>query len=157
MASYQANADSQEDSNEESFYFSMKKVTVDWELLSTVDIDNVVSEVDVDVLQRHIDVVTFCDLDGLKCQNCQNPTNPGVKKLLRLAQLLLEWFLYLQEVAATKLIAAETENMKLQRKNSKQKNMMELIAADLLAKNNIVEMQQSLLRIRISGEKVQLR
>ncbi|XP_053301822.1 midasin [Pleuronectes platessa] len=49
--------------------------------------------------------VTFCSLDGERCQECRSPVDPGLLKVLQLAQLSVEWLLHCQEVLSLNLHA----------------------------------------------------
>ncbi|CAG04951.1 unnamed protein product [Tetraodon nigroviridis] len=69
------------------FRFRPRREKVDWRRIHAVDIDHVVSQLDVDVLQEHINTVTFCSLDAEQCQRCQSPMDLTLMKLFRLAQL----------------------------------------------------------------------
>ncbi|XP_028294425.1 zinc finger protein Dzip1-like isoform X2 [Gouania willdenowi] len=89
------------------FKFHMRRESVDWRRIIAVDVDLVVSQVDVEMLQEHISMVTFCSLEGECCVRCRNPIDPSLVKLLRLAQLSLEWLLYSQEVLTYNLVAVE--------------------------------------------------
>uniref|UniRef100_A0A8C5I4U7 Zinc finger protein Dzip1-like n=2 Tax=Gouania willdenowi TaxID=441366 RepID=A0A8C5I4U7_GOUWI len=89
------------------FKFHLRRESVDWRRIIAVDVDLVVSQVDVDMLQEHISMVTFCSLEGECCVRCRNPIDPSLVKLLRLAQLSLEWLLYSQEVLTHNLVAVE--------------------------------------------------
>ncbi|XP_028301427.1 zinc finger protein Dzip1-like [Gouania willdenowi] len=89
------------------FKFHLRRESVDWRRIIAVDVDLVVSQVDVDMLQEHISMVTFCSLEGECCVRCRNPIDPSLMKLLRLAQLSLEWLLYSQEVLTHNLVAVE--------------------------------------------------
>ncbi|XP_028294423.1 zinc finger protein Dzip1-like [Gouania willdenowi] len=89
------------------FKFHLRRESMDWRRIIAVDVGLVVSQVDVDMLQEHISMVTFCSLEGECCVRCRNPIDPSLVKLLRLAQLSLEWLLYSQEVLTYNLVAVE--------------------------------------------------
>uniref|UniRef100_A0A663E5C5 C2H2-type domain-containing protein n=1 Tax=Aquila chrysaetos chrysaetos TaxID=223781 RepID=A0A663E5C5_AQUCH len=85
------------------FHFQPRRVSVDWRRLSTIDVDRVAQEVDVAVLQEHIAGVTFCNLDGERCPHCRQPADPILLKVLRMAQLSIEYLLHCQECLGTSL------------------------------------------------------
>lgn len=54
-------------------------------------------------LQEHIAGVTFCNLDGEQCPHCRQPADPVLLKVLRMAQLSIEYLLHCQECLGTSL------------------------------------------------------
>ncbi|NWW90837.1 DZI1L protein, partial [Rhynochetos jubatus] len=85
------------------FHFQPRRVSVDWRRFSAVDVERVAREVDVATLQDHITSVTFCNLDGERCPHCGQPADPVLLKVLRLAQLSIEYLLHCQEHLGTSL------------------------------------------------------
>ncbi|XP_069647902.1 cilium assembly protein DZIP1L [Haliaeetus albicilla] len=85
------------------FHFQPRRVSVDWRHLSAIDVDRVAREVDVAALQEHIAGVTFCNLDGEQCPHCRQPADPVLLKVLRMAQLSIEYLLHCQECLGTSL------------------------------------------------------
>uniref|UniRef100_A0A8B9RTT2 C2H2-type domain-containing protein n=1 Tax=Accipiter nisus TaxID=211598 RepID=A0A8B9RTT2_9AVES len=85
------------------FHFQPRRASVDWRRLSTIDVDRVAREVDVAALQEHIAGVTFCNLDGEQCPHCRQPADPVLLKVLRMAQLSIEYLLHCQECLGTSL------------------------------------------------------
>ncbi|XP_019329114.1 PREDICTED: zinc finger protein DZIP1L [Aptenodytes forsteri] len=85
------------------FYFQPRQVGVDWHRFSAIDVERVAQEVDVAVLQEHIAGVTFCNLDGERCPHCGQPADPVLLKVLRMAQLSIEYLLHCQERLGTSL------------------------------------------------------
>ncbi|KFV99034.1 Zinc finger protein DZIP1L, partial [Eurypyga helias] len=71
--------------------FQPRRVGVDWRRFSAIDVERVAREVDVATLQDHITGVTFCNLDGERL------------KVLRMAQLSIEYLLHCQEHLGTSL------------------------------------------------------
>lgn len=146
------------------FKFRPRRETVDWRRINAVDVDLVASRLDVDTLQEHINTVTFCSLEGERCQRCQSPVDPILIKLLRLAQLTVEWVLHCQEVLAMNLQAAEEkleargrEKQEMLEQQNKQEEKVKTMAAELKQRKKIIRTQQSLLVPRIiSGQKVEL-
>lgn len=70
---------------------------MDWRSFSTVDVERVAREVDLATLQQHLASVTFCDLDGERCPHCGQPADPVLLKVLRMAQLSIEYLLHCQD------------------------------------------------------------
>lgn len=85
------------------FHFQPHRVGVDWRRFSAIDVDRVAQEVDVAVLQEHITSITFCSLDGERCPHCGQPADPILLKVLRMAQLSIEYLLHCQEHLETSL------------------------------------------------------
>uniref|UniRef100_A0A672ZS98 C2H2-type domain-containing protein n=1 Tax=Sphaeramia orbicularis TaxID=375764 RepID=A0A672ZS98_9TELE len=138
------------------FKFRPRRESVDWRRINAVDIDLVVSQLDVDALQEHISSVTFCSLDGERCQRCQSPVDPALVKLLRLAQLSVEWLLHCQEflsfnlrTAEERLVAAGREREQLLAQQKKQEEKMKMLTTELKQRKKVIRTQQSLLTPRI--------
>ncbi|NXK46931.1 DZI1L protein, partial [Chauna torquata] len=85
------------------FRFQPRGAGVDWRRFSAVDVERVAREVDVAALQEHITGVTFCNLDGERCPHCGQPADPVLLKVLRMAQLSIEYLLHCQEHLRTSL------------------------------------------------------
>ncbi|XP_041822058.1 zinc finger protein Dzip1 isoform X2 [Chelmon rostratus] len=143
------------------FKFRPRRESVDWRRINAVDIDLVVSQLDVDALQEHISTVTFCSLEGERCQRCQSPVDPALVKLLQLAQLTVEWLLHCQEfltlnlhAAEERLAAAGREREQLLAQQKKQEEKVKALTAELKQRKKVIRTQQSLLTPRIiSGQK----
>ncbi|XP_073318497.1 cilium assembly protein DZIP1 [Pagrus major] len=138
------------------FKFRPRRESVDWRRINAVDIELVVSQLDVDALQDHISTVTFCSLDGERCQRCQSPVDPALVKLLRLAQLSVEWLLHCQEfltlnlrAAEERLAAAGKEREQLLAQQKKQEEKVKALTAELKQRRKVIRTQQSMLAPRI--------
>ncbi|KAM3585722.1 uncharacterized protein V6R79_025466 [Siganus canaliculatus] len=143
------------------FKFRPRREIVDWRRINAVDIDQVVSQLDVDALQEHISTVTFCSLSGERCQRCQSPVDPALVKLLQLAQLTVEWLLHCQEFlslnlreAEERLVSASTEHKQLLAEQKKQEEKVKALTTELKQRKKVIRTQQSLLTPQnISGQK----
>lgn len=146
------------------FKFRPRRESVDWRRINALDVDLVVSQLDVDALQEHIGTVTFCSLDGERCQRCQSPVDPALIKLFRLAQLTVEWLLHCQEfltlsvrTAEERLTAMDREREQLLAQQRKQEEKVKALTAELKQRKKVIRTQQSMLTPRlISGHKVPL-
>lgn len=144
------------------FKFRPRRESVDWRRISALDVDLVVSQLDVDVLQEHIGTVTFCSLEGERCQRCQSPVDPALIKLFRLAQLTVEWLLHCQEflalsvrTAEERVAAAEREREQLLAQQRKQEEKVKALSTELKQRKKVIRTQQSMLTPRLlSGHKV---
>uniref|UniRef100_A0A671RXM7 Cilium assembly protein DZIP1 n=1 Tax=Sinocyclocheilus anshuiensis TaxID=1608454 RepID=A0A671RXM7_9TELE len=87
--------------------FRARRENVDWRRINAVDVDRVASELDFHALQEHITEVTFCSVEGERCQRCQSPVDPALIKLFRLAQLTVEYLLHSQDCLSISLQTAE--------------------------------------------------
>ncbi|KAF0046252.1 hypothetical protein F2P81_002781 [Scophthalmus maximus] len=134
------------------FSFRPRREIVDWQRLNEVDINRVMSKLDVDALQEHISTVAFCSLDGERCQRCRNPVDPALLKLLQLAQLTVEWVLHCQECltadlhkAEEQLEAAGAEHRQLLELQSRQQEKEKALDAELKkSKKEVRELQSQL-------------
>ncbi|KAK2856767.1 hypothetical protein Q5P01_005502 [Channa striata] len=138
------------------FRFRLRRESVDWRRIGAVDVDLVVSQLDVDTLQEYISTVTFCSLDGERCPRCQSPVDPALVKLLRLAQLTVEWLLHCQEflslnlrAAEERLAAAGREHEQLLAQQKKQEEKVKMLNTELKQRKKVIHTQQSLLAPRI--------
>ncbi|XP_043966301.1 zinc finger protein Dzip1 isoform X2 [Gambusia affinis] len=139
-----------------AFKFRPRRESVDWRRINAVDVDLVASQLDVDALQEHIGTVTFCRLDGECCQRCQSPVDPALVKLLRLAQLSVEWLLHCQEIlsanlrsAEERLAAAAGEREQLLALHRKQEEKVKALMGELKQRKKVIRTQQSMLAPRI--------
>ncbi|XP_076004884.1 cilium assembly protein DZIP1 isoform X2 [Genypterus blacodes] len=138
------------------FKFRPRRESVDWRRINAVDVDQVICQLDVDVLQEHINTVTFCTLDGERCQRCQSPVDPALVKLLRLAQLTVEWLLHCQEfltlnlhASEDRMVAAGREREQILAQQKKQEEKVKTLITELKQRKKIIRTQQSLLTPRI--------
>ena len=82
------------------FYFQQRRGRIDLRTLSQMDLDKIVRDVDIDVLQMHLENITF---SNLKEEDLRFLTDPLVIKLFRTSQLMIEYLLYAQEQLASNL------------------------------------------------------
>ncbi|XP_076986337.1 cilium assembly protein DZIP1L-like [Tamandua tetradactyla] len=80
-----------------AFKFQPRRESVDWRRISALDVERVARELDVATLQENIAGVTFCSLDREACSRCGQPVDPALLKVLRLAQLTIEYLLHCQD------------------------------------------------------------
>uniref|UniRef100_A0A670I6J4 C2H2-type domain-containing protein n=1 Tax=Podarcis muralis TaxID=64176 RepID=A0A670I6J4_PODMU len=90
-----------------AFQFRPRLDPPDWRRLSAVDVERVAAEVDVAALQEHLAHVAFCDAGRERCPRCQAPADPLLLRLLRLAQLSLEYLLHCQDYLSAQLRATQ--------------------------------------------------
>ncbi|XP_064825787.1 cilium assembly protein DZIP1-like isoform X1 [Oncorhynchus masou masou] len=131
------------------FKFRPRRESVDWRRISAVDVDLVASELDFQTLQEHITGVTFCNVEGERCVRCQNPVDPALLKLFRLAQLTVEYLLHSQEYLTLSLGAAEErlqtqvrEHQQLQAQQQKQADQAKVLKTELKQRKKIIALNQ---------------
>ncbi|XP_073481601.1 cilium assembly protein DZIP1L isoform X1 [Aquarana catesbeiana] len=81
----------------QTFRFQSRRDGIDWRRISAIDVEKVARELDISTLQENISSITFCNLDNERCPYCQNPVDPVLLKVLKLAQLTIEYLLQCQE------------------------------------------------------------
>ncbi|XP_014644794.1 PREDICTED: zinc finger protein DZIP1L [Ceratotherium simum simum] len=90
-----------------TFKFQPRRESVDWRRISALDVDRVARELDVATLQENIAGVTFCNLDREACSRCGQPVDPALLKVLRLAQLIIEYLLHCQDCLSASVAQLE--------------------------------------------------
>ncbi|XP_043330246.1 zinc finger protein DZIP1L isoform X2 [Cervus canadensis] len=90
-----------------TFKFQPRRESVDWRRISALDVDRVARELDVAALQENIAGVTFCNLDREVCGRCGQPVDPALLKVLRLAQLSIEYLLHCQDCLSASVAQLE--------------------------------------------------
>lgn len=113
------------------FQFRPRLESVDWRRLSAIDVDKVAGAVDVLTLQENLMNITFCKLEDEKCPHCQSGVDPVLLKLIRLAQLSIEYLMHSQEFLTTQLHNVE-ERLRLSLANCEQsKELLAKQAGDI--------------------------
>ncbi|XP_076004920.1 cilium assembly protein DZIP1-like [Genypterus blacodes] len=140
------------------FKFRPRRESVDWRRINAVDVDQVIRQLDLDVLQEHISTVTFCTLDGERCQRCHTPVDPALVKLLRLAQLTVEWLHHCQvsrthdlHASEDRLVAAGKECEQILAQKKKQEEKLKGLRAELKQCKKIISSRTSFLTPPIVG------
>ncbi|KAJ8790724.1 hypothetical protein J1605_021152 [Eschrichtius robustus] len=90
-----------------AFKFQPRRERMDWRRISALDVDRVARELDVATLQETIVSVTFCNLDREVCGHCGQPVDPALLKVLRLAQLSIEYLLHCQDCLSASVAQLE--------------------------------------------------
>ncbi|XP_040821000.1 zinc finger protein DZIP1L [Ochotona curzoniae] len=90
-----------------TFKFQPRRESVDWRRISALDVERVARELDVATLQENISGVTFCNLDRETCSRCGQPVDPALLKVLRLAQLSIEYLLHCQDCLSSSVAQLE--------------------------------------------------
>ncbi|XP_040283553.1 zinc finger protein DZIP1L isoform X1 [Bufo bufo] len=108
----------------QSFRFRPRKDLIDWRRFSAIDVDRVAYELDITTLQETISTVTFCNLDNEKCPHCQQPVDLVLLKVLKLAQLTIEYLLQCQEFLCNNVAQLEDQIQKAIGEHQKTKDDM---------------------------------
>ncbi|KAK7893425.1 hypothetical protein WMY93_022577 [Mugilogobius chulae] len=134
------------------FRFQPRRESVDWRRINAVDIDTVVSQMDVGVLQEYINAVTYCSLEGERCPRCQSAVDPALIKLFRLAQLTVEYLLHCQELLTVemhameeKLEAAGKDHIQLLAQQKEKEEQIKTLNEELKQRKKVIRTQQRLL------------
>ncbi|XP_012890118.1 PREDICTED: zinc finger protein DZIP1L [Dipodomys ordii] len=90
-----------------AFKFQPRRGSLDWRRISALDVERVARELDVAALQENIASVTFCDLGREACSRCGHPVDPALLKVLRLAQLTIEYLLHCQDCLSASVAQLE--------------------------------------------------
>ncbi|XP_030350793.1 LOW QUALITY PROTEIN: zinc finger protein DZIP1L [Strigops habroptila] len=135
------------------FHFQPRRISVDWRRFSAIDVERVAREVDVAMLQEHITSITFCNLDGERCPHCGQPADPVLLKVLRMAQLSIEYLLHCQEhlgtslaVRAQRLEAARAELASTQQQAAEQAAQLQVSKEESRRWKKLLAMHQPLLQ-----------
>ncbi|XP_072832560.1 cilium assembly protein DZIP1 isoform X4 [Vicugna pacos] len=139
------------------FQFRPRLESVDWRRLSAIDVDKVAGAVDVLTLQENIVNITFCKLEDEKCPHCQSGVDPVLLKLIRLAQLTIEYLLHSQEFLTSQLHSLE-ERLLLsladceQSKQllSKQAGQIKLLKEECKRRKKMISTQQLMMEAKAS-------
>ncbi|XP_074689357.1 cilium assembly protein DZIP1L [Strix aluco] len=135
------------------FHFQSRRVSMDWRRFSAINVERVAQEVDVATLQEHITSITFCNLDGERCPHCGQPADPILLKVLRMAQLSIEYLLHCQERLGTSLAthtqrlqAAHAELAYTQQQAAEQEVQLRGVKEENRRWKKLIAMQQLLLQ-----------
>jgi hypothetical protein len=78
----------------DGFFFQQRRGHLNLRSIAGLNLEKLVREVDVDLLQIHIENITFCNL---REEDLRYLTDPQIVKLFRISQLMLEYLLYSQD------------------------------------------------------------
>lgn len=119
--------------------------------------DKVAGAVDVLTLQENIMNITFCKLEDEKCAHCQSGVDPVLLKLIRLAQLTIEYLLHSQEFLTSQLHHLE-ERLRLSLEEgeqsrtllSKQAGEIKLLKEECKRRKKMISTQQLMIEAKAS-------
>ncbi|KAM9174130.1 cilium assembly protein DZIP1 isoform 1-T1 [Pangshura tecta] len=145
-----------------AFQFRPRHGSPDWRRLSAVDVERVANELDVTVLQEHLGHITFCSTERLLCPHCRGPADPLLLKLVRLAQLSIEYLLHCQEHLGTQLQvreqalrAADTRLEEMGKEEARRAQEMKLLKEECRRRKKMISTQQMMLEARASYHQCQ--
>ncbi|XP_062989302.1 cilium assembly protein DZIP1L [Elgaria multicarinata webbii] len=136
-----------------AFKFQPRRDTIDWRRFSAIDVERVARELDLATLQESINGVTFCNLDAEKCPYCQQPVDPVLLKVLKMAQLIIEYLLHSQECLSMSLALQEEQHQgaledlkQLKRDLDKQAEELKCVKEECRRRKKMIASQQLLLQ-----------
>ncbi|XP_070327606.1 cilium assembly protein DZIP1 isoform X3 [Odocoileus virginianus] len=139
------------------FQFRPRLESVDWRRLSAIDVDKVAGAVDVLTLQENIMNITFCKLEDEKCPHCQSGVDPVLLKLIRLAQLTIEYLLHSQEFLTSQLHGLEdrlrlslAEGEHSKKLLTKQAGEIKLLREECKRRKKLISTQQLMIEAKAS-------
>ncbi|XP_055282544.1 cilium assembly protein DZIP1 isoform X2 [Moschus berezovskii] len=139
------------------FQFRPRLESVDWRRLSAIDVDKVAGAVDVLTLQENIMNITFCKLEDEKCPHCQSGVDPVLLKLIRLAQLTIEYLLHSQEFLTSQLRGLEerlrrslAEGEHSKKLLTKQAGEIKLLKEECKRRKKLISTQQLMIEAKAS-------
>lgn len=104
--------------SEEFFAFRQRVGKLNWKVISSIDMDDLVDKVSVGELQTVLDSLTFCQFTE---KETNNQSSKLVTKACQLMQYTIEYLLHCQEMQAQRLDDASAANEELQMKHMKLK------------------------------------
>ncbi|KAJ3253839.1 Zinc finger protein dzip1l [Boothiomyces macroporosus] len=107
-----------QDTAEKEFYFKPKRQRINWRVLTSLNVDDIVRKNDVGSLQNIIENITFCDAHESGRSSITSDlesVDPNMLKLFQLAQLIIEFLLYTQTdlIEKNNAINEANQNLKL--------------------------------------------
>ncbi|XP_042699610.2 cilium assembly protein DZIP1 isoform X2 [Chrysemys picta bellii] len=145
-----------------AFQFRPRHGSPDWRRLSAVDVERVAGELDVAALQEHLGHVTFCSAERLLCPHCRGPADPLLLKLVRLAQLSIEYLLHCQEHLGAQLQgreqalrAADAQLEEAGKEAARRAQEMKLLKEECRRRKKMISTQQMMLEARASYHQCQ--
>ena len=121
-----------------AFTFAPRSMKLNWRALSQVNLDKIKREVNIDTLQDHLEMVAFANAAGA---DCAQYADPNFIKVFQLAQLMIEYCLYSQEVI-------DEARLNLQKEYETQKAKADKLAASEKALKDQVAMLKKELKLQ---------
>ncbi|XP_072469667.1 cilium assembly protein DZIP1L isoform X2 [Notamacropus eugenii] len=141
-----------------AFKFQPRRESVDWRRLSAIDVDRIAQELDVTTLQEHITGVTYCNLDSERCAYCQQPVDPVLLKVLKMAQLIIEYLLHSQDYLSANIVSLEEklqstieQQEQTKQKLGKQAEELKGVKEESRRRKKMLSMQQLLIQAGASN------
>ncbi|RXM37117.1 Zinc finger protein DZIP1 [Acipenser ruthenus] len=141
-----------------AFKFRARDESVDWRRVSAINVGRVASELDINTLQENIMAITFCNMDNERCPYCQNPVDPVLLKLFRLAQLNVEYLLHSQECLTCSLHTAEEritalgqEKEQIRGEMVKQSEEIKSLKEECKRRKKIITTQQTMIQAGVGN------
>uniref|UniRef100_A0A8C5MC61 DAZ interacting zinc finger protein 1 like n=1 Tax=Leptobrachium leishanense TaxID=445787 RepID=A0A8C5MC61_9ANUR len=137
----------------QSFRFQPRRDGIDWRRFSAIDTERVARELDISTLQESINSITFCNLDNERCPYCQQPVDPVLLKVLKMAQFIIEYLLHCQECLSIhvsqleeRVEEAATEHQKTKDELVKVEEELKKVKEESRRRKKMIGTQQMLLQ-----------
>ncbi|OAE29684.1 hypothetical protein AXG93_509s1370 [Marchantia polymorpha subsp. ruderalis] len=134
------------------FVFQKRLTRIDWRKLHTIDVDKIVREVDLDTLEAVVDTIAFGDIQG---EDTRNFTEANFVKIFRIAQLMVEYLLHVQELLAGHKSQLLADGTTIQRRLEKHREKFAKLLIDLNQCRHDLKQAKKTLRIYEAILKVQ--
>ncbi|KAM4694404.1 cilium assembly protein DZIP1L [Discoglossus pictus] len=142
----------------QTFRFQPRRDGIDWRRFSAIDVERVARELDVSTLQESINSITFCNLDAERCPYCQQPVDPVLLKVLKMAQLIIEYLLHCQDCLSSSMAQLEdrveeavVEHQKTKDELAKQGEELKKTKEESKRRKKLIGTQQMLLQAGVNN------
>lgn len=124
------------------FAFRQRIGTLDWKTISSIDIEIIIEENQIEELQSIIDNIIFSEI---KNNDIKNTSIIEIKKLINIMQLMLEYLLYCQESQLKLIRELHNKNKQLKKYNKELIEQNEIIKEDSrIYKRQIISLKSSI-------------
>ncbi|XP_063296973.1 cilium assembly protein DZIP1L [Pelobates fuscus] len=137
----------------QSFRFQPRRDGIDWRRFSAIDTERVARELDISTLQESMNSITFCNLDNERCPYCQQPVDPVLLKVLKMAQFIIEYLLHCQDALTINMSQLEdrveeaiAEHQKTKDELNKQSEELKKVKEESKRRKKLIASQQLLLQ-----------
>ena len=136
------------------FAFRQRVGDVNWRAVSSVDLEKIVDDNEIEELQSIVDEVTFCDV---KSCDIKGNTIQSVKKLIHLMQLMLEYLLYCQETQLQLIYELQKKNNNIKSHNKLLLQKNESSKEDIrIYRRQLAMMKESMKNLNVQDNTVEL-
>ena len=144
---------------ENTFYFQQRRGRLDLRAIARIDIERVIADVDIDTLQSNLESIAFSDLDA---DDLSHYSDEHFVTLFRLAQLIIEYLLNVQNALLTYSKDAESETARLEAaakegelRLKSRKKQMESLRREIKQNRRTIKTYEEVLRQKTSEQRHQ--